>query len=66
MGWNKVNPKKTWTYDIPAERFSFAGGEERGSPAAHIVIEFPPVVEEISAFRASLEAVFAEILEACK
>ena len=62
----KVNPKKTLTYDIGAEWVSFASGEEHGSPAAHIVIEFPPVVEEVSAFRASLEAVFAEILEICK
>ena len=61
-----MHPKKTLTHDIPAERFSFADGEERGSPTVHIVIEFPPIVEDVSAFRASLEAVFAEILEACK
>ena len=61
-----MKPQKTITYEIPSEVKWTRGGEETGSPMAKIVIEFPPIVENLSEFRSSLESVFAEILEACK
>lgn len=61
-----MKPKKTITYDIPGKRYALADETERGEPTAHIVIGLPPIAEGVSDFRASLETIFAEILEICK
>jgi len=61
-----VKPIKILKYTIPAEWTRFPGGNEHGSPSAKIEIEFPQVIGALPEFRASLESVFAEILEACK
>ena len=61
-----MRPIRVLEYTIPAERYTFLGGDEHGAPSAKIIIEFPQIVEDLPAFRASLESIFAEILEVCK
>ena len=61
-----VNTRKTLTYEITGERWLSFDGVECGFPSAKVTIEFPPAVERMDAFRASLEEVFAEIFRACE
>lgn len=61
-----MKPKKTLTYEIKAEWVRTISGEDHGQPTAKIIIEFPQVVDDLPAFRAALESVFAEVLEVCK
>ena len=61
-----MNTKKTLTYEITGEQWLAFDGVGYGTPSAKVTIEFPPVVEQMGAFRASLEEVFAEILRACE
>lgn len=61
-----MRPTKVLEYTIPAERYALLGGDEHGAPSAKIIIEFPQIVEDLPAFRASLESIFVEILTQLK
>lgn len=56
--------KRKFVYDIPPIK-RVDDGIERGTPSAHIEIEFPHVVNRASEFRDLLELSFTEILEVC-